>query len=111
MYGRGPARRYRAATGSSPEVLAVREDRVPPQIPLSPDSTEALAYIDQPLEARKPVGCQREFLDAYEPNRTWYLPEPLRRQLRRMGDTRALWTAPVGAGSLAGQAIGSFNLA
>ena len=85
--GKGPARRYRAATGSSPEVLAVREDRFPTQIPLSPDSAEALAYIDQPLEARKPVGYQREFLDAYEPNRTWYLPEPLRRQLRRMGDT------------------------
>ena len=85
--GKGPVRRYRAATGSSPEVLAVREDRFPTQIPLSPDSAEALAYIDQPLEARKPVGYQREFLDAYEPNRTWYLPEPLRRQLRRMGDT------------------------
>ena len=85
--GKGPARRYRAATGTSPEVLAVREDRFPTQIPLSPDSAEALAYIDQPLEARKPVGYQQEFLDAYEPNRTWYLPEPLRRQLRRMGDT------------------------
>ena len=85
--GKGPARRYRAATGFAPEVLAVREDRFPTQIPLSPDSAEALAYIDQPLEARKPVGYQREFLDAYEPNRTWYLPEPLRRQLRRMGDT------------------------
>ncbi len=85
--GKGPARRYRAATGFAPEVLAVREDRFPTQIPLSPDSAEALAYVDQPLEARKPVGYQREFLEAYEPNRTWYLPEPLRRQLRRMGDT------------------------
>lgn len=33
------------------------------------------------------MGCQREFLESYQPNRTWYLPEPLRRQLRKMGDT------------------------
>jgi Fic family protein len=39
------------------------------------------------LEARKPVGYQRDFLDAYEPDRTSYLTQPLRRQLRRIGDT------------------------
>lgn len=33
------------------------------------------------------MGYQQDFLHAYEPNRTWYLPEPLRRQLRKMGDT------------------------
>ncbi|WP_348092200.1 Fic family protein [Collimonas sp.] len=56
-------------------------------IPLSPDSRDILTYIDQPLLARKPVGYQPEFLNAYEPNKTWYLPEPLRRQLKKMGDT------------------------
>ena len=40
-----------------------------------------------PLEARKPIGYQREFLDDYQPNQTWYLSEPLRRRLGRMGDT------------------------
>ncbi|MDO8769022.1 MAG: hypothetical protein Q7K57_10015 [Burkholderiaceae bacterium] len=59
----------------------------PPHIPLSPDSRDILAYIDQPLAARKPVGYQRDFLDAYQPNVTWYLSESLRRQLHNMGTT------------------------
>ena len=82
--GQGRARRYRVAKAASP---AVGEDAFPGYIPLSADSRDILAYIDQPLEARKPVGYQRDFLDAYQPNRTWYLPAPLRRQLRKMGET------------------------
>lgn len=87
--GAGRARRYIAA----PITLAptaTREDAFPRYIPLSADSRDVLAYVDQPLAARKPVGYQRDFLDAYQPNRTWYLPEPLRRQLRKMGDTGQL---------------------
>jgi Fic family protein len=83
--GQGRARRYLAAT--QPVAVEHRDDAFPGFIPLSADSRDVLAYIDQPFEARKPVGYQRDFLDAYEPNRTWYLPEPLRRQLRRIGDT------------------------
>ena len=55
-------------------------------IPASADSQDVLAYVDQPLEARKPAGYDREFLHAYQPNETWYLQSALRRQLRRMGD-------------------------
>lgn len=84
--GQGRARRYLAAAWP-PIAAKSREDAFPSFIPLSADSRDILAYVDQPLEARKPVGYQRDFLDAYEPNRTWYLPEPLRRQLRRIGDT------------------------
>ena len=61
------------------------QDGFPSYIPLSADSRDILAYVDQALEARKPVGYQRDFLDTYEPNQTWYLPEPLRRQLHKMG--------------------------
>lgn len=83
--GAGRARRY---TASLPVTLSsTSEDLFPQYITLSADSRDILAYIDQPLEARKPVGYQRDFLDAYQPNETWYLPEPLRRQLRKMGDT------------------------
>jgi Fic/DOC family len=57
------------------------------RIALSPDSRDILAYVQQPLHARKPVGYQREFLDAYEPNVSAYLSEPLRRQLHNMGNT------------------------
>lgn len=56
-------------------------------IPLSADSQDILAYIDQPAQARKPVGYQRDFLDAYLPNTTWYLSAAMRRQLHRMGKT------------------------
>ena len=87
--GAGRARRYIAALISLAPT-ATGEDAFPQYIPLSADSWDVLAYVDQPLAARKPVGYQRDFLDAYQPNRTWYLPEPLRRQLRKMGDTGQL---------------------
>ncbi len=85
-FGAGRARRY-VANALRPAATAVPRDAFPHHIPLSADSEDVLAYVDQPLEARRPVGYQREFLDAYQPNHTWYLPEPLRRQLRKMGDT------------------------
>lgn len=64
-------------------------------IPLSADSRDILTYINQPIEARKPIGYQRDFLDSYQPNRSAYLPESLRRQLHKMGNTGAS-TRPVG---------------
>jgi hypothetical protein len=79
--GKARARRYLAV--QAPATGADFADL----IPLSADSRDILAYVDQPLQARTPVGYQRDFLDDYEPDRTWYLPAPLRRQLRRMGDT------------------------
>jgi hypothetical protein len=36
---------------------------------------------------RKPVGYQKNFLDTYRPNETWYLPDTLRRQQHKMGKT------------------------
>jgi predicted ArsR family transcriptional regulator len=42
----------------------------------------ARRYFDQPPEARKPVGYQRDFLETYRPNHTGYLSESLRRQLQ-----------------------------
>lgn len=86
-FGAGRARRYVVA---APALPPPSEGVFPGYIPLSADSRDILTYIDQPLTARKPVGYQRDFLDAYQPNRTWYLPEPLRRQLRKMGDTGQL---------------------
>jgi hypothetical protein len=91
--GEGPARRY------VPQALAVQRsgslvdsahppvNSFPSYIPVSADSQDILAYINQPLAARKPVGYQREFLEAYQPNVTWYLPQSLRHQLHAMGST------------------------
>ncbi|MEO5797189.1 MAG: Fic family protein [Rhodoferax sp.] len=95
--GAGRARRY-IARGA--RVAAAAVDRFPASIPLSADSLDVLAYVDQPLQARKPVGYQRDFLDTYQPNVTWYLSAPLRRQLHKMGHT-AQADAPAGTYSRA----------
>lgn len=85
--GDGRARRYGAPAHSATVNATLPADRFPPTIPLSEDSRDILAYVDQPLQARKPVGYQRDFLDAYQPNVSAYLSESLRRQLHKMGRT------------------------
>lgn len=94
--GEGRARRYFATEHrAETHALNTDTDAFPTFIPLSADSRDILAYINQPTEARKPVGYQRDFLEAYRPNETWYLSESLRRQLHRMGKT-ADATEPAG---------------
>jgi hypothetical protein len=56
-------------------------------VPLSPDGASILDYVRLPLMHRRPVGYQREFLQAYEPGVTYYLPELIRAQLHEMGRT------------------------
>lgn len=95
--GEGRARRYFPSMAGR---TAESTDRFPDFIQLSADSKDVLAYIDQPLEARNPVGYQRDFLEAYRPNQTWYLSEPLRRQLHQTGRTSQT-EAPAGTYSRA----------
>ncbi|MCY4471865.1 MAG: Fic family protein [Kistimonas sp.] len=86
--GDGRGRRYFGADIS--QKAAAQEnggDVFPAFISVSADSQDVLSYINQPLEARKPVGYQLDFLDSYQPNKTWYLSESLRRQLHKMGKT------------------------
>lgn len=83
--GEGRSRRYRAISRRAESESS--SATFPASIALSPDSRDILAYVGQPLEARKPLGYQQDFLEGYQPNRTWYLPGPLRRQLNKMGDT------------------------
>lgn len=97
--GEGRARRYFDADAKASTVTA-SVDTFPNHIPLSADSQDILAYIGQSPEARKPVGYQRDFLDAYRPNKTRYLSESLRRQLHKMGKTADL-DAPAGTYSRA----------
>ncbi len=56
-------------------------------VPLSPESQEIRAYLRQPLGARKPVGYNRELLNAYRPGETFYLPEGARAPSRDRGET------------------------
>jgi fido (protein-threonine AMPylation protein) len=83
--GKGRARRYYL------QASELQQEDVFPRssIPLSPDSQDILAYIDQPITARKPIGYQFDFLEAYQPNHTFYLSLPLRNQLRKMGNVNS----------------------
>lgn len=91
--GKGRARRYFATInkGNTSNTTITRlatsaaTDGFPDYIPLSTDSRDILAYINQPLAARKPVGYQLDFLAAYQPNQTYYLSQSLRLQLHKMG--------------------------
>lgn len=58
-------------------------------VPLSPEGAAIRAQVGLPLMHRRPVGYQREFLQAYQPGETFYLPESLRQQLHEMGRTPA----------------------
>jgi Fic family protein len=63
---------------------------------LSDASKEARDIVRQPQALRQPVGYRREFLDAYEPGKTWYLPENLRDHLRRAGQSEHMAAMPPG---------------
>ena len=56
-------------------------------VPLSTEGAAVCHQVQRPLMHRHPVGYQREFLQAYQPGVTFYLPEALRRQLHEMGRT------------------------
>src|ERR1039457_2645659 len=87
--------RYRVpAAEAEPRALAVEKPAAVPAegekteeeaVPLSPASQEMRAYLSQPLNARKPVGYNREFLDSYRPNETLYLSEEQRAHLAQVG--------------------------
>lgn len=61
-------------------------DTFPSIIPLSPDSLEVLAQINQPLSSRKKVQYQPDFLNGYQPNHSSYLSPSICRQLEKLGN-------------------------
>lgn len=69
-----------AAVGTS-EAKAVGEIR----LPFSREAAQIEAYVSQPVAARKPAGYDRSFLDAYIPNKSFYLTEKERKHLRSVG--------------------------
>jgi Fic family protein len=88
--GQGRARRYIAPRSDHFPLTAsvVRED--PPVYKirhdwLSPEALDIRGIIQLPLTQRIPVNYQGSFLDGYRPNKTFYLPESLRRELGEIG--------------------------
>jgi len=54
-------------------------------VPVSPAGREVRDYVRQPIQQRRPVGYDREFLEAYRPNETNYLPPEIREHLHNIG--------------------------
>jgi hypothetical protein len=54
-------------------------------VPVSPVGAAIQQYLSKPVEARKPVGYNREFLDTYRPNARPYLSTKERAHLRQIG--------------------------
>lgn len=54
-------------------------------VPISPEGSAVLAYVRQPVAVRQPVGYERNFLDRYRPNETFYLTQKQRDHLATIG--------------------------
>ena len=73
--------------------------------PLSPEGDRLRRMLALPLAQRKPVSYQRNLLDAYRPNATFYLPEPIRSRLHELGGPKG---PPHPAGTYARQILQNF---
>jgi len=105
LAGKGRAARYslpqtQAGIPSDPSAPARPET---PAIPLSPASIALRAYLSQPVAVRKPAGYDRQFLDAYRPNESFYLTEDERAHLAEVGSPKF---ADAPAGTYAKQLLG-----
>lgn len=69
-----------AAEPQGPETAAPE-----PVLPLSAAGAEIRSHVTQPQARRKPVGYNRQFLDSYWPNTTFYLSAAERRHLEEVG--------------------------
>ena len=54
-------------------------------VPISPEVEAIKQAVRAPIQNRRPVGYQRDFLDDYRPNETWYLPAETRQHLHEIG--------------------------
>jgi Fic family protein len=94
--GRGKATVYLQTAPTGTRATSLRagvseaEEVYESYLPLSEKGREIFSYVRRPRGARTPAGYQREFLDAYRPNETWYLGELTRNHLHRIGDTGEL---------------------
>ena len=64
---------------------SVGQPTVEVYVPTSAQGEEIRAYVRQPIQQRKPVGYDREFLESYLPNETTYLSPEIREHLHNIG--------------------------
>ena len=95
--GKGPAARYRLPRAAEEEQKETKARQATPGeekpeeavVPLSAESEKIREYLRQPSAARKAVGYNRQFLDGYRPNTTFYLSPKERAHLAEVGTTKA----------------------
>lgn len=107
--GKGPSARYEATRQSirvvpdAAQIFRTAEGLI--QLPLSRQSSEILAYVQQAPGARTPRGYSAELLQSYRPNQDNYLDEDTRVRLRRIGQPIVAERA---AGTFARDILGRF---
>lgn len=72
--------RYRLPVAPQAAPAAVTGE---PPIPLSRAGAEIQRYLRQPIQARKPAGYNRDFLNSYRPNISFYLSPEERARLQK----------------------------
>lgn len=89
LIGKGRGLRYRQPRilelNITEQIHAKDEVSAEVYVPVSPGGQKVLDYVRQPIQHRKPVGYDREFLEAYRPNETTYLPPEIREHLHNIG--------------------------
>lgn len=79
-----PERKGRVLEVDVTESIAPR-DEAEAQLPVSDEGRAIRRLIRGPIQNRQPVGYNREFLDQYRPNHSFYLSGELRQRLFELG--------------------------
>lgn len=82
--GKGSATKYKVVKTSEGSNVA---PAVASLLPLSKQGIEIQRIVSQPQQKRQPVGYNRSFLDAYQPNITSYLTTEEKNKLEKLGIT------------------------
>lgn len=85
--GKARAVRYHLPTQTETQATSVSLTDL---IPLTASSKQLLTDLAQPIQRRKPVGYQREFLESYRPNIDSYLSQKEMQLLAEFGNTAKL---------------------
>ncbi len=86
--GTSRAARYRLAGAAKPPASGAKKPAHPDLfVPLSKAGSEVLRVVSRPMNARKAVGYNREFLDSYRPSKSSYLTAAEKARLHELGKT------------------------
>jgi hypothetical protein len=89
--GKGRWAKYRVPAAGAPEeaapARAAQGEEEEVHVPLSPGSTKIRDYLRESAAGRKAVGYNRQFLDSYRPNESFYLSPEERAHLAEVGRT------------------------